>query len=489
MNTPYYPSLCQVNTRVWLNEPGNGATLDGISDSELDKLKEAGYDWVWFMSVWQTGEAGRIISRSNQGWRKEFEETLPDLKDEDIGGSGFAVKCYRTSAALGGDEALARLRSRVNDRGMKLMLDFVPNHTGIDHEWVEENPGFFIRGTENDLARFPDNYFRVRVGENELIFAHGRDPYFPGWPDTLQLDYGNPDLQEAMSRELIRIAGQCDGVRCDMAMLLLPEVFERTWGIRSRPFWPEAIKKVKESYPGFRLMAEVYWDLEWTMLQQGFDYAYDKRLYDRLKEGQPRPVREHFFAGLEYQGKMARFIENHDEQRAAREFIPGKHEAAALLTFLSPGLRFFHQGQGEGRKFKVSPHLVRGRSEQPNPQLSKFYTTLTGLLKYPVFRTGSWQLLTCTQAWEGNRTHDKYICFSWHGQDGEKYLVITNYSSGRSQCFLKLPFDDLRGSEWVLLDKIAGTIFAREGNELTERGLYLDEPGWTVYVFEMQPRS
>ena len=136
--------------------------------------------------------------------------------------------------ALGGDEALARLRERLRDRGLKLMLDFVPNHTALDHPWVEDHPEYYVVGTELDLARAPQNYTWVKRPGGDRLLAYGRDPYFPGWPDTLQLNYGNPATQDAMLGELLRIAGQCDGVRCDMAMLVLPEVFERTWGIGVR---------------------------------------------------------------------------------------------------------------------------------------------------------------------------------------------------------------------------------------------------------------
>ena len=166
-----------------------------------------------------------------------------------------------------------------------------------------------------------------------------------------------------MIAELGKISGQCDGVRCDMAMLILPEVFERTWGRRPEPFWPKAIASVRRQHPEFLFMAEVYWDLEWTMQQQGFDYAYDKRLYDRLREGHPQAVRGHLLAGLDYQNRLARFLENHDEPRAAATFPPGVHEAAAVVTYLAPGLRFFHQGQFEGR---VEAHLAApdSRSER-----------------------------------------------------------------------------------------------------------------------------
>src|SRR5215471_13062666 len=324
MREPLYPSLYQVNTRVWLTELsrplGRPATLDDVPDASLDSIASRGFDWVWFLSVWQTGPAGRRVSRSNPEWRQEFMETLPDLSAEDIGGSGFAITGYTTHLALGGDAALARLRERLRARGLRLMLDFVPNHTALDHPWVEDHPEYYVAGTELDLARAPRNFVRVQRTRGNLLLAHGRDPYFPGWPDTLQLDYANPALQAAMISELLRIAEQCDGVRCDMAMLVLPDVFERTWGRTAPPFWPNALQRVRERAPGFCFMAEVYWDLEWTLQQQGFDYAYDKRLYDRLRAGPARPVREHLHAGLDYQIKLARFLENHDEPRAAATF-------------------------------------------------------------------------------------------------------------------------------------------------------------------------
>ena len=278
---------------------------------------------------------------------------------------GSRSPAYTVSESLGGDAALARLRERLRRRGLRLMLDFVPNHTGLDHHWVEEHPGITSAAASWTLRARRRNYTWVTRKGGDVLLAYGRDPYFAGWPDTLQLNYGNPELQQAMIGELERIAGQCDGVRCDMAMLVLPDVFESTWGITAKLFWPKATESVRRKYPNFQFMAEVYWDREWTMQQQGFDYAYDKRLYDRLREGHARPVREHFHAGLDYQDKLARFLENHDEPRAAATFAPDRHAAAAVLTFLSPGLRFFHQGQFEGRLKRISPHLGRGPATNP----------------------------------------------------------------------------------------------------------------------------
>jgi glycosidase len=485
-----YPSLYQLNTRVWLTELsralGRPATLDDVPDSELDRLAEMGFDWLWFLSVWRTGPAGQRVSRAHHEWRKEFQETLPDLCEEDIAGSGFAITGYTVQPGLGGDEALARLRQRLSKRGLKLMLDFVPNHTGLDHPWVEEHPEYYLGGTEADLAREPQNYIRLKRENGEVILAHGRDPYFPGWPDTLQLNYGNAVTQEAMIGELLRIAGQCDGVRCDMAMLVLPEVFQRTWGIPAKPFWPEATRHVREKMPGFCFMAEVYWDLEWTMQQQGFDYAYDKRLYDRLREGHARPVREHFHAGLDYQNKLARFLENHDEPRAAAAFPNEMHQAAAVVTFLSPGLRFFHQGQFEGRLKRISPHLGRAPDEEDNRPLKQFYKRLLDVLHRPAVRGGQWHLLECVPAWDGNGTSDAFIAFAWQDSGGARLLVAVNYANHSSQCYVRLPFFDLGNGRWRLRDLLGEAQYDRPGEQLQVKGLYLDLTPWHYHVFEMR---
>ena len=359
MKNPRYPSLYQINTRVWItdiaNKIGRSATLDDIQDNELDRLEQMGFDWIWFLSVWTTGEVAQKISRDNPEWRHDFENTLPDLQEKDIAGSGFAITGYYVHPDLGGDEALKRLRERLQKRGLKLMLDFVPNHMAPDHPWVNDHPDYFVAGTLSDLEKNPQNYTRVKNGDNEVVLAYGRDPYFSGWPDTVQLDYSNRKTVAAMSGELLRISDQCDGVRCDMAMLILPDVFERTWGRKAQSFWPVITKKIREKNPDFLFMAEVYWDLEWTLQQQGFDYAYDKRLYDRLVEGHATAVKEHFCAAPEYQDRLARFLENHDEPRIASVMNNKNHEAAAVITFFSPGLRFFPAPADVFRLLRAEP--------------------------------------------------------------------------------------------------------------------------------------
>ena len=495
-----YPSLYQIDTRVWLRELatplGRPATLADIPDAWLDQVAAQGFDYVWFLGLWQTGPAGREVSLRHPEWLMEFQTTLPDFTEADVSGSPFAVQGYTLHRDFGPESDLLGLKQRLQARGLKLMVDFVPNHTALDHPWVEEHPEFYVQGSEADLEREPHSYRRVQTVQGSLILAHGRDPYFPGWPDTFQLNYRHPALREAMTQVLLKLAQVADGVRCDMAMLVLSEIFQRTWGERSlpadgsppvdEPFWPEATRRVCETHPGFLFMAEVYWDLEWELMQQGFDYCYDKKLYDRLLAQDAAAVRRHLWADLAYQNKLARFLENHDEPRAAQAFPPPVHQAAAVLTYCTPGLRFFHEGQFEGRRIKVSMHLGRRPEEPGDSVLPEFYRNLLACLKRPEVRQGRWQLLEVRPAWEGNPTWDRFLAFAWEGEAPQRLLIAVNYGPSQGQCYVKLPFDDLRAGKVILRDLMSTARYEREGGDLLNRGLFLDLPAWGFHVFDWQ---
>ena len=251
------PSLYQIDTRKWISKLsekiGGPLTLDDIPNSELEKFCRSGFQWIWLTNVWQAG---------------------PDLKERDIV-EKLAISSYRVDDKLGGNAALFHLRKRMQDFGLKLMLDFITNHSAIDNEWVNNFPEYYVQGNETLLVNEPGNYIKIKNECGELILAHGKDPFSPGRPDTLQLNYGNPAMQRAMMNELIKVSGLCDGVHCEMPMLVFPGVFEKTWNIQSKPFWKEAIKGIKEINPDFRFVSEVYWDQEGMLLQQqGFDHTY-----------------------------------------------------------------------------------------------------------------------------------------------------------------------------------------------------------------------
>ena len=486
-----YPSLLQINTRIWLERlsrrTGRTITLADIDEATIDGIAERGFEWIWLLSVWQTGPAGRAVSRSNPQWRSEFKAVLSDLSEEDICGSGFAITEYTVSDALGGEPALALFRERLARRGVRLMLDFVPNHTAVDHPWVRSHPDYYIAGDKGSLASAPHNYTQVETNYGGRVLAYGRDPNFSGWPDTLQLNYVNPELSATRIDELAAIAERCDGVRCDMAMLLLPEVFQRTWGMTPEPFWPRATQAVRERHPSFTFMAEVYWDYEWTLHHQGFDYCYDKRLYDRLKGGAVGSIRDHFRAGLDYQDKLARFLENHDEPRAAVEFPWPRQAAAAVVVFLSPGLRFFYDGQFEGASIHVPTHLCRGPAEPVNDDIASFYEKLLRALREThAFRNGQWFQIDPMPAWPGNPSSEGFIAYAWSGAEDALYLVVVNYAASHGQCRLKLPFEQLRGYSVELADLIGTERYGRDGAELLNSGLYIDHTPWHFNIFELR---
>jgi hypothetical protein len=496
-----HPLLYQINTRVFLQEKGmalgHPATLDDIPDAFLDDVAAKGFAWVWLLGVWQTGSVGREISLSDPKMRAECERELPDLRDADVTGSPFAIVAYRVHDDFGGDAALARIRARLARRGLRLLLDFVPNHTARDHQWVTAHPEWYVHGSEADLASAPQNYARVgaaKRGAPAPIIAYGRDPYFDGWSDTFQLNYRHAGFREAQIGELGAVANRCDGVRCDMAMLLQPQIIQRTWGDRARPadgsppkddpFWPEAIAAIKRRHAGFQFIAEVYWDMEWELQQAGFDYTYDKRLYDRLAAGAATPVREHLWADGAFQDHSMRFLENHDEPRAAAAFQPAIHRAAAVVALTARGMRFIHEGQMEGRRVHVSMHLGRRPAEPIDAGLQTFYLRLLECLRRPELHEGEWRLARVREAWAGNPTHEQLIVSSW--QSGEKRLLIAvNYGPSRAQGYVGTDMSGLRGRGFTLVDLMGEARYPRSGDDLADGRLYLDMAPWGYNVFEL----
>ena len=274
------------------------------------------------------------------------------------------------------------------------MVDFVPNHTAPDHPWVKEHPEFYVQGSAADLEREPHNYRRVETSSGSLILAYGRDPYFPGWPDTFQLNYRHPGLREAMAQELLKLAEIADGVRCDMAMLILPEIFQRTWGERSLPsrrfptrgrtFLAGDHRAGQGQEPGLYFYGgSLLGSGVGPSCSRALTIAMIRSLYDRLLSRDAAAVRGHLWADLAYQNRLARFLENHDEPRAAHDFPQPVHQAAAVITYFTPGLRFFHEGQLEGRRVKVSMHLGRRPEEPVDPGLAGILSETAGLPEAP----------------------------------------------------------------------------------------------------------
>ncbi|MFF5138660.1 alpha-amylase [Streptomyces sp. NPDC013157] len=478
--------IYEINTLVWLGELGERygrpVTLGEVPGEVWDGVARPGVDTVWLMGVWERSPAGLRIALGDEELLASFREALPGLTEADIAGSPYCVRDYVVDRSLGGPEGLAAARAELAARGVRLILDYVPNHVAPDHPWLTERPDCLVQGTPEDLARSPEAFLETAG----TVFARGRDPYFPPWPDVVQLNAFSERLRTATVETLVSIGDQADGVRCDMAMLPMNDVFARTWGERAgqapvEDFWPYVVRRVRERHPGLLFVAEAYWDLEWALQQQGFDHCYDKRLYDRLVHEDAGSVRAHVQAGLGYQRGLVRFLENHDEPRAAAALPGDRERAAAVAVATLPGATLWHEGQFEGRRIRLPVFLSRRPEEPADASLRDFHERLVAAVA-PV-REGDWQLLACT-GWPDNDTHRSLLAWSWTTAP-DHCLVVVNYSGEPAQGRVPLPWDGLRGRSCRLTGLLDGSTYDRQGDELADPGLFVALDAWQWHLLSL----
>jgi len=449
-----FPLIYEINTRVWLRRlsetHGRTITLGTVPESEFTFFKSCGFDFIWLMGVWKPSLYSEAIARSHRGLRSVFLEQLDDLCPEDIAASPYAIAEYRLNPSLGEEEELEAFRSRLSASGIRLMLDFVPNHMALDNVWLAENPECFVHVSAEEQSADPDCCFEYR---HHQYLAHGRDPYFPAWTDTLQLNYANPATHRMMRDVLLSIAPRCDALRCDVAMLVLKSVFDTTWGPLSGPmpgeFWPQAIEAVKTRHPDFVFLAESYWNKEWELQQLGFDYTYDKTFYDHITA---HPVataklREHLKAEWAYHSRLCRFLENHDEERAAKKLGPN-HAAAALVLLTTPGITLVHQGQMEGLKTRLPVQLLRQASEPFSSHLPDLYMDMFRLVDRELFEKGAIETLDLD-------TPEPSGCLAYLRRHGdEAAFVVCNFSSTGFEIRLEHELLGKEGARWTVFSTL-----------------------------------
>lgn len=484
------PLLYEIYTRQWLNglsaRRGREIDLWGVPEEELDGWARRGFTHVWLMGLWPTGGKSKHEALSHPDLRRAYDDALPGWSDADVCGSPYAVSAYAVPPSIGGDDALKALRGRMAERGIKLILDLVPNHTGLDHSWAIQRPHLYV-GSPTPIPEA----VKIRGAHGERWIAHGKDPYFAGWTDTLQIDYRRRETREAMIEQLDKIAARCDGVRCDMAMLMLNEVFAKTWAhvpamnAQGQPveaigeeFWSTAIAAIQRKHPGFLFLAEAYWDLEDRLCDLGFDYAYDKRLYDLVMHGD-HGVAGHLRGLGGRNGRRAHFLENHDEPRAATRLSPPAHKAAALLTLALPGMRFLHDGQLEGKRRFARIQLSRTADEERDRDTEAMYASLIEALLPSAVGRGVCDVVDVVAGWEGNGSHHAFTVLQWERKDaaagqGAFDLVVVNHANHRAQAWVKLTARGLRDGPWTLQDRLSPERWDRDGTELAEKGLFID---------------
>lgn len=479
---PRNPVVHEINTWVWLDELsrtlGRRVTLADVPAEVWDDVARPGIDAVWLMGVWERSPRGAQIARA--------EAVAAGRSDADIVGSPYCVRRYSADPYFGGDLGLAMARVALAHRDVKLVLDLVPNHLAPDHEWAVRHPEFFVHATFEQARDDPSSCIEVQGH----MLACGKDPSFPPWTDVVQLDATSPALRAAMVEQVLHIAQRCDAVRCDMAMLLLDDVFVRTWGSRAtvdrtdgRGYWPTVIEPVKAAFPDFQFWAETYWDLEPTLLAQGFDACYDKRYYEALlAPGAAADVRAHLLATDDIAEHMVRFVENHDEPRAASLVTPERHRALLSAVCTLPGVALLHEGGAQGRRERVPVVLGRRPDEPPDTQLLQFVDRLLAAVGDGL-RRGEWALATVT-GWPDNRSCEQLLAWTWTLPDA-RHLFVVNLGDHRADGMLAAPWDDLTGTI-MLVDRLSAVQFERSGDEWVANGLYVALEANGVHLFDVR---
>jgi len=489
LNWSKHPKIYEINTWPWLNKLsekyGHDINLENIPIDIIDK-KLSKFDTVWPMGVWERSPKGKEIAINHEGLQEEYRKALRYYSTEDVVGSPYSIFYYHVDSHLGGKKAMESFREDLKQRGIRLILDYVPNHMAIDNIWTLEKSDLFIGGTLQDLMTKPYEYFSI----GEKVFAYGKDPNFPPWIDTIQINAFSKDARVKAINTLLSIAEQCDGVRCDMAMLMTNEVFSKTWSekVRTIPeidFWIEVIPKVKEKFPNFLFIAEVYWDMEWKLQQQGFDFCYDKKLYDRLKSDKAQDVISYLQAEWEYQTKLLRYIENHDEERAVNVFGEESSLAAALIIMTLPGAFLIYEGQMDGNEIKLPVQLGKYPLETPNLKISEFYNKLLEIITHIEKHKSHWSICNVNPVDLEDTSFKNIISYVWEA-DQQDFLIVVNYSTTPAKAHIKIKGKQYGFSHWSFKDLITDQEFKYLGKDLDEFGLFIKLNPWKSHIFQVK---
>ncbi|MCX6012663.1 MAG: alpha-amylase family glycosyl hydrolase [Chloroflexi bacterium] len=473
------PLLYEINTMPFLArlsvQNSKSLSLSNIPQEYWENLQEIGFDYLWLMGVWERSKVARNIALTDPQCCQVCAKALPNSGQNDIQGSPYAIYSYTLDSLLGNVDELKTLKTILNRIGLGLILDFVPNHIALDHPWTISHPEWFIEGTLTDIYKHPGMFFLTK---NNIYLAHGKDPYFPPWSDTVQLNYYSRDLQQALISELLKIADVADGVRCDMAMLALNDIFKGIWGefLKDKPpaneFWAEAIPRVKEKNRNFIFIAEVYWNLEPKLLQLGFDYTYDKILYDKLHFSHASDI-YNYLVHHSFPDKSVGFIENHDEPRSITAFGKERSLAAAVVISTIPGLHLFYDGQLEGKQIKMPVQLSREPDEIYDEKVKMFYDKLLAVCKSPVFHKGTWAI---------DESSNKDI-LTWHWQLGDEIKIVAiNYSTESVNSSIKIPF--VKNHKITLSDELTGVKLNYEYS--ASHQIPLNFAPWQAFIFDVK---
>jgi alpha amylase-like protein len=487
-----HPHLVEIAAWPWLErfsrEEGRRVTLADVPEEYWDNLARGGFDCVFLMGVWRRSAISREIARTDPGLIASYDRVLAGWTDADIVGSPYSIQGYEPDDRMGGWQALDAVRRQLRDRGIALLLDFVPNHTAFDHPWVASHPERYVRGTRQDYERAPRDFRQtIAVNGDTHYIACARDPYFPPWTDVAQLNYFNRDTRAAMVDTLRSIAAHCDGVRCDMAMLVFNDVFDRTWrwllgdqwSMPASEFWTDATGSVRELV----YLAEVYWDLEGRALEQGFDFAYDKRFLDVLHSACPAAgVREVLTLEHPEATRLARFLENHDEPRSAAT-LAGSLPACASLIGSVPGMRFFYDGQLTGSRIKAPVQLARWPNESVDTATRDLYERVLRFASHSTLHEGTWRMLNVSPG--SDDTWQNVVAYRWRSDEALAVITV-NLGARTSEAHVDVAADLGSGAAFDFQDALTDATYNWTRTSLLERGLWVRLDAGSAHLFTVR---
>jgi hypothetical protein len=363
--------IYQINIRHYLSV----LKLSRIADIPSDKWKNIannGFNAVWLMGVWQLPPFETIKPYCNSLEQiANFKTLKPDFNfDNDICGSIFAIEKYEIDQSLGDTIDIIKVKSILNQLGLKLFLDFVPNHFHIDSEIVKQRPEIFVGWNSQSVGMDHNNNLNktyshktISTINGEINIANGKDPFFPAWFDTAQINYSSHETQQFVTDNMIKNMEMCDGYRVDMASLGLQRIFRETFSTYLEAnnnslefeFWEKIVHSIKSVDPNFLLISESYWNTQNELIYIGFDYVYlvewmqflrTKPSWDQIKVFKEAVLDQ-------YGSKAVIFLENHDEERINSFFPDLKDvEIATQLTNYNNASVLEQWGQQERWKTK-----------------------------------------------------------------------------------------------------------------------------------------
>jgi len=433
-DTDWMPRVVLIakSTFVWLDQlskryrrPIN--RLDEIPDEELDRFARMGFSSLWLIGLWERSTASKTIKRS--------------CGNPEAEASAYSLKRYEIAEELGGWDALSNLRERAWNRGIRLASDMVPNHTGIDGDWVYDHPEWYLQLPEppypaysyksQNLSDDPDtgiyledHYYdrsdaaltfkRVdfRTGETRYIY-HGNDGTSMPWNDTAQLDYLNAETREAIIQTVIHVARNFPIIRFDAAMTLAKKHIHRLWypspghggdipgralhGLSEnefnrrmpKEFWREVVDRVAEEAPDTLLLAEAFWMMEGYFVRSlGMHRVYNSAFMNMLKDEENEKYKNTVKNTISFEPEILKrfvnFMNNPDEETAVAQFGDGdKYVGVCTLMVTMPGLPMFGHGQIEGFREKYGMEYRRAYwDEIPNEELvARHYHKIFPLMK------------------------------------------------------------------------------------------------------------